>query len=168
MFTKDELARIPRTVIRIVNYHKERMYGCTERGVLCPQSVQIPDTCEESLNKKRNRQGRIKYSHLCAETLAEHHVHSQSSTLATSANLGERRVAANRNVFLNLSHEGLILLGEILKGKIVLNKPGSAVVNIKDRTKAVVTMLYANDALVFFMQFYMPCYAQTTSWKRTI
>ena len=92
----------------------------------------------------------------------------QGTAAAVDANLGERRVAANRNIFLNLIHEGLVFLGAVQKGKVVVNEPGSAVMDTGGSSKAVATMLYANDVLVFFMRFYLLYYAHPRSWTRTI
>ena len=54
------------------------------------------------------------------------------------------------NIFLNMIHKGFVYLEAVKQGRIVLNNAETPVMTLGNSPKAIVTMFYANDPLVFF------------------
>ena len=149
-FKPEELARVPKTKIRIVNYQKETMYGCTKRGVLSGKTVRLSGECERTWGQKGKSKGKGTKSRGSARTDTDHYVGREAAASEVGANVVDQRVAANCNIFLNMIHEGLVYLGAVQQGRIVLNNADSPVMTLGSSPKAIATMFYANDVLVFF------------------
>ena len=94
-FRSDELARVPNTTIRIVNYQKETMYGCTKRGVLSGKAVRLPGECERTCVQKGKGKGKGTTPRVSARTATDHYVCREGNAPGVGANLGDQRVAAN-------------------------------------------------------------------------
>ena len=58
-FSSEELARVPETKIRIVNYQQERLYGCTKRGVLANKTVRLSGEYEQTWGKNAKAKERV-------------------------------------------------------------------------------------------------------------
>ena len=58
LFTKEELARVPTTTIRIVNYSADEVHGCVRRGVMSRDAVRIPD--EQTGQRRLKGKGKAK------------------------------------------------------------------------------------------------------------
>ena len=102
------------------------------------------------LGKKRKGKGKGTKSHTSAHADTNHYVGREAAACEVGANIVDQRVAANCNIFLNMIHEGLVYLGAIQQGQIVLNNADSPVITLRSSPKAIATMFYGNDVLVFF------------------
>ena len=149
-FRPEELARVPESKIRIVNYQQETLYGCTKRGVLSDKTVRLSGECERTWGQKGKSKGKGTKFHGSAHTDTHHYVGREAAASEVGANVVDQRVAANCNIFLNMIHEGLVYLGAVQQGQIVLNNADSPVITLRSSPKAIATMFYGNDVLVFF------------------
>ena len=102
------------------------------------------------LGEKRKGKGKGTKSHTSAHADTNHYVGREAAACEVGANIVDQRVAANCNIFLNMIHEGLVYLGAIQQGQIVLNNADSPVITLRSSPKAIATMFYGNDVLVFF------------------